>query len=689
MQLKGSSIVVGGILMFKKTIVGMLAILVGCQDTDYLIEDDDQPETTACTDTTTTSSLSDDTVSTAPDDTTPVLPPEETDPPTDEPADPWNAKEDQFADEGYHNYNLVSVDEHGRVSTASGAEISGRNVGMFMHMSYGFSMFCPTRIYNIEDLIAAKGANAVFKETSIESPLNQSHYWGEPLYGYYRSNSPYVIHRQLELFMNIGVDFLILDVTNAWIFDESTAVLLGQICELRKEGWDAPQVVFYVHSRNNQTVREIYSKIYTAMPQYSPAWYRKNGKPVIIAYDDNEKNIADALGSGYAADRNDPICQPLEQEIMNFFCFVEPRWPNDFMLDPTNPMYDAKNEAGNYHGWEWIDWNLNLKVRDTTLGTYMNAAVASHPNMPFSFSYTRGVLNYGRGFDRQTGQNTPEGCYTGTHYQSCWSQIIRRKPDNVMITMWNSWDALKHLYDGEYIMADTCTFEYSTTIEPAKGYYKDSYVLQTLQNTRRYKYEDGRSTYPTRSIDIHGKVAQWYTVGAVYRQIGTKFFTRDDYSNDRRKTYHYVVEAPANHIQESRLAHDDAYIYMMIRTENAITDQSGEDWMNVFLGTGDPSLKGWNGYEYVINRKAICDGKTAIEKLNGDYTGTVCGEAEVVVRGAFMFLKIPKSAVGLNAEKTFYFKVADSVVDADDIMSYYTTGSTMPVGRFSYSYTAE
>ena len=107
--------------------------------------------------------------------------------------------------------------------------------------------------------------------------------------------------------------------------------------------------------------------------------------------------------------------------------------------------------------------------------------------------------------------------------------------------------------------------------------------------------------------------------------------------------------------------------------------------MNIFIGTGSPSLKGWEGYEYVINRSV--NGSTgSIERLKEDYTGESVGEARLVQSGEYLFVEIPRSAIGLAGSAEFYFKVADDVEDTDEIMDYYVTGKSLPMGRLSYKY---
>lgn len=603
----------------------------------------------------------------------------------------WIDENDKYASNGYDIKDMVSVDEYGRVTLSVGDKKEEKSVGMFYHVSQGFHRGSMRDIYDVSKIIAEYGTDKVFKEKSRISPNNMEHFWGEPLYGYYDSRDPYVIKKQLELFIAAGVDYLVLDVTNGFIYSDATRTLMENICALRADGWAAPQVVFYAHSQNNNTVRDIYKDFYNGHEEYRDAWYMKNGKPVIIAYSESEKDKAEARTRGVSEeDLKKPMYADLSQEILDFFHFVEPRWPNDRMSHLIKePIYDKVNEEGHYYGYSWIEWKQPLPRRDTSLGTYMNVAVASHPNIPFSFSITRGVRNWGRNYNILEGHEVENGEYTGTYYQCCWDEAFEKDPDTLMLVLWNGWTALKQLWDGEYMMCDTCDFNYSLSIEPANGYYKDAYVLQTSQNTRKYSYSEGVRTHAANKIDINGTIAQWYNVDAVYRQIGKETYGRDYYSADGKR-YHYQLDAAKNNIQEIRTVHDNDNVYMMIRCGNDITAQEGSNWMNVFITAGSPEQKGWNGYEYVINRKGINNGKAVIEKLNSDYSGSDAGEAEVVVRGSFMFLKIPRKAIGMTKEvKSFYFKVSDSVEKPEDILSYYTTGSVLPVGRYSYSYTAK
>lgn len=52
-----------------------------------------------------------------------------------------------------------------------------------------------------------------------------------------------------------------------------------------------------------------------------------------------------------------------------------------------------------------------------------------------------------------------------------------------------------------------------------------------------------------------------------------------------------------------------------------------------------------------------------------------------------MQIAIPLSALGLNINNcSFEFKVADHITKYDEIMDYYVTGDSAPIGRLNYSY---
>ena len=57
------------------------------------------------------------------------------------------------------------------------------------------------------------------------------------------------------------------------------------------------------------------------------------------------------------------------------------------------------------------------------------------------------------------------------------------------------------------------------------------------------------------------------------------------------------------------------------------------------------------------------------------------------IQGNVMQIAVPRSALGLENENfTLYLKAADSIEKESDIMDYYVSGESVPLGRLSFTY---
>ena len=54
--------------------------------------------------------------------------------------------------------------------------------------------------------------------------------------------------------------------------------------------------------------------------------------------------------------------------------------------------------------------------------------------------------------------------------------------------------------------------------------------------------------------------------------------------------------------------------------------------------------------------------------------------------GNILQVKIPKETLGIAGRANIYFKVADGVEHPEDIMDYYVSGRSLPMGRLSFRY---
>jgi hypothetical protein len=316
----------------------------------------------------------------------------------------------------------------------------------------------------------------------------------------------------------------------------------------------------------------------------------------------------------------------------------------------------------------------------------MNVTVASHPNVPMSRSITKGVVNWGRGWDPVQQKNISQNVDKGTFFQLQWDNALKVNPDVIFVGGWNEWIAYKQPWGGEYMLCDAASKEFSRDIEPMKGGYQDSFYIQMIQNIRKYKgISDLESPGESKTIKMSGGAGQWEHIRNVYRNLGAQNLERDAFG--AAKTVRYYQAAPRNNLQEIKVVHDDENVYFYIRCENRMTVPDGsENWMNLFIGTGDPKLRGWEGYEYVIGRKYE-RGEASIDQVHADFSASNVGHAEYDLKEDTLQIEVPRKTIGLAGKiDKLYFKVADGVNKPSDIMDYYISGSAMPVGRLSYLY---
>jgi len=233
------------------------------------------------------------------------------------------------------------------------------------------------------------------------------------------------------------------------------------------------------------------------------------------------------------------------------------------------------------------------------------------------------------------------------------------------------------MYGGEYVLVDNVNLEYSRDLEPMKGEANDAYYIQMTDNIRRFKkteVTDAKFDPVTPDADFDWKNT------AVFRKLEAVNEARDHQGAAR--DLWYTQAAARNNVKEIRIVTDKNNLYFRIVCENDITEYD-EGWLNLFIGTGELAQKGWEGYEYVVNRA----GKGRISALSADFSLSDAGEAQVEVDKNILLLTVPRSVLGLaENNNSFYFKVADNIEKPSDIMDYYVSGCSVPMGRFSFRY---
>ena len=252
------------------------------------------------------------------------------------------------------------------------------------------------------------------------------------------------------------------------------------------------------------------------------------------------------------------------------------------------------------------------------------------------------------------------------------------------------------MQEDEIRFVDNFNAQFSRDMEMDKYYYKDNFYLQLVRNVRKYKYGDVNSEGYAWQSKTASSFADFDDAEAVYRDYTGDAIERDFYGFDIRESAReqgptgtwYSDFSNRNDISLVKVLHDSENVYFYIETLNDIEPYaSGENWMNILIKTGaSDSSNSWEGYDYIINRSP--SGNTAsVEKSTGGWNWQSVGSASMTIDGNKMMVTVPLSMLGLTAENfAFEFKVADNVTNYTDIMDYYVTGDSAPIGRLRYSY---
>lgn len=496
-------------------------------------------------------------------------------------------------------------------------------------------------------------------------------YWDEPLFGYYRTTDPWVLRKHAEMLADAGVDAVFFDCTNGSIvWEESYRALLQTWEQARKDGVNVPKVVFMLPfaatADSKKSLINLYTNLYSK-GEYQDLWFYWKGKPLIMAYPDNLSN------------------KGVEKEIKKFFTF-RPGQP-DYVFGPAP---DSKQwgwlEVYPTHGYA-IDKKTG-KPEQCTVGIAQNAGDGSHGHCcAFTLPETYG-RSYSRlhGFDRR-----PDAYLYGANFQEQWDRAIDTiQPEMVFVTGWNEWTSgMWTKADGwsdPLSFVDQYNWDHSRDIEPtlAWGDKGDVYYQQLVDNVRRFKgMAKPADASAAKTIKL-GKPGEWDDVQPRYTAYRGNTMHRD---HRGRYDKYYTDASGRNDIVGAQVAHDAKNIYFRVESAEALTPATDPNWMMLFIDIDRDKSTGWNGYDFVINRKSPANGKATIEKCNGDgwYWQTV---AEVPCHiGATSFeVAVPKIAVGQSGAVDFEFKWSDNMQQPGNVLDFYISGDSAPGGRFNYRY---
>lgn len=572
--------------------------------------------------------------------------------------------------EQYTVLNTVATDALGRTFAEADGERSGtRYVGIWYSLWLGQHMYMQTSIYDNQVLLSTEegAAKLASTEDCEETRLNEFHFCSQPLYGYYNMQDPWVVTRHIELLTAAGIDYLCFDTTNAATYPEVVRLVLETLQKYQNQGFKVPKAMFYVNSNAGTTARKIYNDFYQT-EKYDDVWFSPNGKPMIAAITSDNRGASDQV----MIDPNYEDVFP--DELRDRFDVRESQWPQG-IIEHENAL-------------PWMSWKYPQSIHPNLKA--ISVSVAQHDPVQVNFS-AQGVTS-SRGYDHATGK-LYENYQEGQNFESQWQTVFDyeaqgKTVENVLLTSWNEWMAIKTFNGNEVVFCDVYNEEYSRDIEMMKGSCGDNFYLQMIRNLREYKFEEAKHyNYQKMTVDMTDEtLSQWENVRAHYRDFAGDAMARD--FTDAVGKGRYTDTSNRNDITDVKVVHNSTDLFVYVRTLEEITPYNGTDtnWMTLLIGT-DSSAPSFENFRYIVNRSPKEDGTTSVEQSLGGFSWETAGGAEYRLYGNVIVYKIPLKTLGLDADNCHIrLKVTDNVTDPSDIMDYYVSGDCAPIGRLSYSY---
>lgn len=554
----------------------------------------------------------------------------------------------QLSDAEFTRANLVGYDEFGRF-ISRGSSSTGKKMGMFYFLWHGSH---ETGFYDVTKIEKELPGATLDPNAGEISPVEAFHYWSEPLYGYYSSGDPFVLARHAELLTASGVQYLIFDGTNGFEYMNAALSLCEVFQGFADQGFSVPKIAWYSNTHSDNVIDKIYENFYSK-GLYEDLWYKVDGKPFTVA---RTSTWSDEQYTKYS----------------EFFTIKEAQWPDD------RPILSE--------GFPWMDLDYPQNNFDGTISVSSSQAPGLNMADPNSAQ--------SRAYDHTKASESDEDYRMGRNFETQWNTAFNPDPDetgeveNVFLTGWNEWMAVKQNRNGVINFCDQYNEQYSRDMEMENGPLGDCSYLQMSRLGKKWLYGEGEHyLYKTKTINLDQE-KDWDEGTTVYLDFAGDARNRDYKKAPIYTDERYVDNSARNDIVSSKVTHDADNLYFRIETAENITlpEEGDQKWMNILLNSFASGPKFAHNFDYRINSSRTSSA-LAVERYLEDGTWQKIGEAPYRLKGKTLTLALPLSLIGKSeSECHISFKVADNVTHGDDIMDYYVSGDSAPIGRLSYEY---
>ena len=648
-------------------------------------------------------------------------------------AEPVETQRDLYSDTWY------AVDALDR-ATPTNAEVGDlktdhdRLVGVFYVTWHGQGLANLPHPYELDvTKILEEAPEARFDTNHPAWRNSSSFHWGEPETGYFLSQDEYIFRKDMSELVDAGIDFIILDVTNAVLYWPEWDLLFATMEKMRAEGNKTPQFCFWSFNGPAITVvQQLYERYYKE-PQYQDLWFYWDGKPLILY---NPTPSVDANSSGNVSPN--PNYDPDAKTNPDHPHYLDPDYCEENYQDYTKEVKEFFTFRSMWWGYyEWNgkryvgtedNWSFGYQLNDPRVaemdpkdlvslhnGVREEAAVtpAQHPISKTGKSWTRE-----KGEPELDEHDMPKPTYVpwlgktverpenyGIYYQDRWDEALAADPQIIYLNDWNEWTAGKYHNDGlntfldrtsekQYFFVDQYNAEFNRTLQPAKGGYTDNYYMQTVQNIRRFKgarkAPENLGYVDVDSTDAKNALRAWDSVDVEYRDTIGDTFHRDakGYGGE-----HYDNKTGRNDFVACKVGVDKDNLYFMAETREDWTPSSDPNWALLFVNTDQDYKTGWYGYDYLINKRVIDGSKTTLCRWVADEDDQNRGsweevaELDYAVEGTRLVVIVPRAAFNATAaEINFDYKWSDNPTELVDPISLCVAGDTAPNRRFNYRF---
>lgn len=563
--------------------------------------------------------------------------------------------------QNYNTDNWVATDALGRETITfdiAGPLKNNKKVGVFYYVWAGHHS---KKVYDITKILKEPKGKRKW------GPKGKFHFWGEPEQGYYRSEDPWVLRRDLQMLTNAKVDFLYLDVTNAYIYPETVTALFEMGKKMRAEGIPTPDITFTTNSKSGLTVTKIYNTFYKK-GLYKDQWFMWDGKPVIMA---------------------NPKDPKLTKKARDFFT-VKYSWAW------TNTQKEPNH-------WQWLDkypQNYGWK-NDASIPEQIPVSVAGHPGRSKHDNFGNSRSN-----GKQPTINKDyltEFTGQGLHFQEQWDRALEVNPEIVMVTQWNEWIAQRFIWGdkkwqkkknalyagypikkGESWFVDVFTEEFNRDIAPMKDGHTDNYYYQLVNNIRKYKGMNAPLKFSQpNTIKVDGNFKDWANVEPEFYDPTGDTMHRDFAGYDPETNY--KNDTGRNDIISAKVGLGKKDVFFYVKTKQKLTSHKEDKWMLLFIDVDKDISTGWEGYDYIVNYEIKSSRKSTLKKWNGT-SWTDAGKVSYKKNKNEIELCVSKKDINLKENADFYFKWADNPIELKDVTVFFINGDTAPDRRFKYHF---